>query len=194
MMSDMPDKAKVGSVVLRRVPETKAPEHYLWKRLLEREWAGEWGTLAKFTGYRFKIGLDPAFVEELPQYKKGQLHWYEWIICENGGFISLYNDKNHIGKLWTTPQMGEKVLAEVKEAKLYLTSDERLAWVVHFPLDKIVKVCEVAGARRARQGRPMTDEQKEIARERLNRVRPVPSSREVATPGLKPIEGAETLL
>lgn len=170
-MSVMPDKAKVGNVILRKVPEGKAPEHYLWKRVLEREWAGEW-TVAKLTGYRYRIGLDPAFVEELPEYKKSQLHWYEWIICENGGFISLYDEKNRIGSIWTTEAMGEKVLAGVKEAKLYLTSDERLALVIHFPLDRIVEVCELAGARRARQGRRMTDEQKAIAGERLKRVRP----------------------
>lgn len=162
-MSDMPDKAKVGNIVLRRVPEGKAPEHYLWKRSLEREWAGDWGTLAKLTSYRYRIGLDPAFVLELPQFKKGQLHWYEWIMCENGGFIYLYDEKNRIGQIWTTQQTGEKVVSEVVGAKLYLTSDERLAWVVHFPLDNIVEVSEVARARRARR---ISEAQKAQLRER----------------------------
>jgi hypothetical protein len=53
----MPNKAKVGGVLLLRVPEGKTPEHYLWKRVFEKEWAGEW-TLAKLTGYRYKVGLD----------------------------------------------------------------------------------------------------------------------------------------
>ena len=43
-------KAKVGGVVLGRVPEGKTPEHYQGKRVLEKEWAGEWGNLAKLTG------------------------------------------------------------------------------------------------------------------------------------------------
>jgi hypothetical protein len=148
----IPKTAKVGAVVLHRVPEGKAPEHYLWKKALEREWAGDWGTLARLTDYRYRIGLDPSFVEELPQFKKGQLHWYEWILCDNGGFISLYDDKNRIGKLWTTAQTAEKVLGGGVGAYLYLTSDERLSHVLHFPLDRIVEVCELAGARRRHKG------------------------------------------
>ena len=158
----MPEKAKVGAVALVKVPEGKAPEHYLSKRLLEKEWAGEWGTLAKFTGYRYRIGLDPSFIEERPEFKKGNLHLYEWILCENGGVISLYSSEDRIGEIWTTQQMGEKVLREVAGAKLYLTSDERLAMVIHFPLDKIIEVCELAGARRARR---MSEEQKSRMRE-----------------------------
>ena len=37
-------------------------------------------------------------------------------------------------------------------AYLHLTSDERLSHVLHFPLDKIVEVCELAGARRQHKG------------------------------------------
>jgi len=192
-MSSMPDKAKVGSVVLRKVPEGRAPEHYQWKRSLEREWAGEWGTLAKLTGYRFKIGLDPAFVAELPQYKKGELHWYEWILCENGGFIYLYDAENRIGKIWTTSSRAERILAAGVGAKLYTTSDERLSHVLQFPLDNIIQVCELAGARRARQGRPMTDEQKEAARERLIKIRSAIPPK-AAPPSLKPPEEPEPLV
>lgn len=159
----MPDKAKVGAVALVKVPEGKTPEHYLSKRLLEKEWAGEWGTLARFTGYRYRMGLDPSFVEERPEFRKGNLHLYEWILCENGGIISLYSEEALIGEISTTQQMGEKVLREVAGAKLYLTSDERLAMVIHFPLDKIIEVCDLAGARRARR---MSEEQKSRMRER----------------------------
>jgi hypothetical protein len=158
----MSGKAKVGAIALVKVPEGKTPEHYLSKRLLEKEWAGELGTLAKFTGYRYRIGLDPSFIEERPEFKKGNLHLYEWILCENGGVISLYSSEDRIGEIWTTQQMGEKVLREVAGAKLYLTSDERLAMVIHFPLDKIIEVCELAGARRARR---MSEEQKSRMRE-----------------------------
>jgi len=169
-MSIMPNKGKVGNVILRKIPEGRAPEHYLWKRSLEREWAGEW-TLAKLTGYRYKVGLDPSFVEERPEFKRGQLHWYEWILCENGGFISLYDEINRIGQIWTTSSMAERILGAGVGAKLYTTSDERLSHVLRFPLDNIIQICELAGARRARQGRLMTEEQKEAARERLIKIR-----------------------
>jgi len=42
----------------RRVPEGKTPEQYQGKRVLEKEWAGEWGPLGKLTGYRDKVGLE----------------------------------------------------------------------------------------------------------------------------------------
>jgi len=149
-MSSLPNKAKVGGVVLQRVPEGRGPECYLWKRVLEREWAGEWGTLARLTGYRYKLGLDPAFVVELPQFKKGQIHWFEWVLCDNGGIISLYDEENRIGKVWTTQGRAEKILAADLGAYLFLTSDERLSHELHFPLENILQICELAGARRAR--------------------------------------------
>lgn len=166
-MSTMPNLAKVGNIVLRKVPEGKAPEHYLWKKALEREWAGPWGTLAQLTGYRYRIGLDPSFVEELPQFKKGQIHWYEWIICENGGFLYLYDEKIRIGALWTTSQMAEKVLGAGVGSSLYMTSDERLSHVLHFPLDNLILVCELVGARRATR---VSEAQKAKLRERGLRV------------------------
>jgi len=164
----MPDEAKVGGVVLRKVPEGKTPEHYQWKRVLEKEWAGEWGTLARLTGYRYKVGLDPSFVEELPQYKKGQLHWYEWILCENGGIIYLFDDKNMICRLLTTKQTAEKVLAAGVGAAIYLTQDDRLSHELHFPAGKLMEVCELAGARRQRK---LSEEAKKKLSERLKDYR-----------------------
>jgi len=156
-MNILPDKAKVGNVILKKVQEGKAPEHYLWKKTLEREWAGEWGTLAQMTSYNFKIGLDPSFVEEGPEFKKGRINWYEWILCENGAIISLYSEKDRIGQIWTTSRTADKALGAGVGARLHLTSDERLSHVLHFPLDKIMEICELAGARRARR---MSEERK----------------------------------
>lgn len=154
---DMQNKANVGGVVLKLIPEGKTPEHYLWKKKLEREWAGEWGTLAKLTKHRYKIGLDPAFVYEQPKFKKGELHWYEWILCGNGGIIYLYDDKVKIFTLYTTTQTAAKVLAGVKEAESVLTFDEQLSTDIRFPMSVIHEVCELAGARIARKGRTLSE-------------------------------------
>jgi hypothetical protein len=162
----IPDKARVGSVLLRKVPEGKTPAHYLWKRFLEREWAGEW-TLAKLTSYRYKLGLDPSFVEELPEFKKGRIHFYEWILCENGGIIYLYSEKDMILSLLTTKQTADKVLAAGVGASIYLTQDDRLSHELHFLAAKVMEVCELAGARRARR---VSEEQKAKLRERGLRV------------------------
>lgn len=143
---------KIGSIMLKLVPENgKFPEHLTWKKALEREWAGPWGTLAGLTGYRYKMALDPAFEVELPKFKKAELHWYEWILCTNGGIIRLYDDQNRLGTIWTTQATGEKLLAEAPGAKVHLTSDERLALVIRFPLEYIHQVCELAGARKAKR-------------------------------------------
>lgn len=177
-MSTMPDRAKVGAVVLHKVPEGRTPEHYMWKRSLEREWAGEW-TLAKLTNYKFKIGLDPAFVAEAPQFKRGQLHWFEWILCSNGGIVRLYCDKDRTATIWTNKETGEKLLAKVPGAKVHLSSDERLSLEIHFSLEHIHQVCELAKARKTRR-RILNEKEKErlreMGREALarNRVSPSP--------------------
>lgn len=175
---DIPDKAKVGGVILRRVPEGKTPEHYLWKRVLEKEWAREL-TLAKLTGYRYKVGLDPSFVAELPQFKRGQLHWYEWFLCENGGIIYLFDEKKMICRLLTTKQTAEKVLAAGVGATIYLTQDDRLSHELHFPVSKLTEVCELAGARRQRK---LSEEARAKQRERLlaNPIAPCRSRVETA--------------
>jgi hypothetical protein len=97
------------------------------------------------------MGMDVSFGFELPKFKKGQLHWYEWILCANGGIISLHSEKNRLCKLFTTKATGEKVLAGVAEARVGGTSDEHLHYEIQFSLEHIHQVCELAGARRARR-------------------------------------------
>jgi hypothetical protein len=146
----MENPVKIGNVLLKHVPEGKTPEHLTWKKALEKEWAGEWGTLAKLTDYRYKMGLDVSFADELAKFKKGQLHWYERILCANGGIIFLHCEKKRLCKLFTTKATGEKVLAGVADARVGGTSDERLYFEIRFPLEHIHQVCELAGARRSR--------------------------------------------
>ena len=176
---ELPDKANIGGIFLKKVVDGKTPEHYAWKKKLEREWAGEWGTLAKSTKYRYRIGLDPAFVVEQPQFKKGELHWYEWILCGNGGFIYLYDDVAKILTLATTTQTAAKVLGGVTEASLAHEFDERLSREIRFPLSVIHEVCELAGARRARTLSPET---KAKLAERLKGFRFKPSGCAVESP------------
>jgi len=157
-MDSLPDKANVGGIVLRMIPEGKAPAHCLWKKILEKDWAGPF-TIAKLTGYRYRMGLDPAFIFEQPEFKKGKLHHYEWILCENGGIIHLYDGAEKSFSLLTTTQTAAKVLAGVKETELALATDDRLGKEIRFPAEVMEQVCELAGARIARKGRPLTPEQ-----------------------------------
>ena len=176
---ELPDKANIGGIFLKKVVDGKTPEHYAWKKKLEREWAGDWGTLAKLTKYRYKIGQDPAFVVEQTQFKKGELHWYEWILCGNGGFIYLYDDVDKIFTLSTTTQTAAKVMDGVQEAELVLELDERLSREIRFPLSVIHKVCELAGARRART---LSADAKAKLSERMKGYRFKPAGHAVESP------------
>ena len=177
-MEGTPITANVGGVLLKKVLDGTTPEHYVWKKKLEREWSGEW-TVAKLTKYRYRIGLDPAFVVEGPEFKKGALHWYEWILCGNGGYIYLHDKVEKSFSLVTTTQTAAKVLAGVKEAKQSLETDERLGKEIRFPLSVIHKVCELAGARRART---LSPEAKEKLAERVKGYRFKPSGCAVESP------------
>jgi hypothetical protein len=131
-MSSMPDTARVGRFVLRKAPDGKAPEHYIWKKSLEQDWAENW-TLARLINYRYRIGLDPSFVEELDEVKKGQLHKYEWLLCENGGIIFLYSEDPLIFRLLTNKQTAKKILQAGVGATLHLTQEDHFSHEVHFP-------------------------------------------------------------
>lgn len=159
MTDSLPDKVNVGGVFLKLVPDGKTPEHYQWKKVLEKDWAGPF-TIAKLTNYKYRIGLDPAFVCELPEYKKGELHHYERILCENGGIILLYDEKEMIFHALTTTQTAAKVLAGVKEASMAIELNERLSTEIRFPAAVLEQVCELAGARIARKGRTLSEEEK----------------------------------
>ena len=180
-MSSMPDKGHIGRFVLTKVQESKTPEHYLWKQCLEQDWAGEW-TLAKLTGYKYRIGLDPSFVEELDEVKKGQLHKAEWVLCENGGIVFLYSEEPLVFRLLTTKRTAEKVLVAGVGASIYQTQEDHLSHEVHFPGAQLMVVCKLAKARRVKPARPMHQQQKVAAKAHLNKVRPTPSGKAVNSP------------
>lgn len=145
-------EVKIGNVKLQLVPENERyPQHLTWKRALEREWAGDWGTLASLTGYAYKMALDPSFFYERPKFRKGEIQYYEWILCRNGGVISLYDAEARLGKVWTSKALGEKILVAIPGTRVFRTSDEFLYYDIIFPLEHIHQVCELAGARKARR-------------------------------------------
>lgn len=157
---------KIGAVKLLLVPEDgKSPEHLTWKKVFEREWAGEWGTLAKLTDYCYKMALDPSFYYERPEYRTGKLHYYEWILCHNSGLIYLYSQEKRLGLVWTSKTLGEKILKEVPGARVFRTSDEYLYYEIMFSLEHIHQVCKLAGARRSRRGKRVSEEAKERLRQ-----------------------------
>jgi hypothetical protein len=171
-------QVKIGAVKLKLVPEDgRYPEHLTWKQALERDWAGPWGTLARLTAYRFHLALDPSFYYERPEYRRGQLHHYEWILCRNGGLISLYSSQRQLGQVWTSKALGEKILTAVPGARVFRTSEEFLYCEIHFPLDQIHQVCQLAGARRSRKRKAVSEAEKERLRQiGFGSARPLPAT------------------
>jgi hypothetical protein len=114
--------------------------------------------IAELTGNRYEIILDPAWRIEKAKFKSGNKHWYEWIPCKNGGFISLYSEDEMVFKLTTKKQTGKKVLREVKEARLWVEFHDEMDII--FPLKVIHQVAILAKAKRRRGRRALTPEGK----------------------------------
>jgi hypothetical protein len=116
-------------------------------------------SIAELTDKLYEITLDPAWRIEKAKFKSGNRHWYEWIPCKNGGFISLYNEDEMVSKLTTKKQTGKKVLREVKEAQLWVEFHDEMD--ILFPLKEIHKVAFLAKAKRGRGRKALSPEEKQ---------------------------------
>jgi hypothetical protein len=116
-------------------------------------------SIAEITDKRYEITLDPAWRIEKAKFKSGSKHWYEWIPCKNGGFISLYSEDEMVFKLTTKKRTGEKVLREVKEARLWVEFHDEMD--ILFPLKEIHRVARLAKAKRRRGRKALSPEGKE---------------------------------
>jgi hypothetical protein len=116
-------------------------------------------SIAEMTDNRYEIALDPAWRIEKAKFKSGNKHWYEWIVCKNGGFISLYSEDEMMFKLTTKKRTGEKVLREVKEAKLWIEFHDEVE--ILFPLKEIHQVARLAKAKRRRGRKALSPEGKQ---------------------------------
>jgi hypothetical protein len=116
-------------------------------------------SIAELTDKRYEITLDPAWKIEKAKFKSGNKHWYEWIPCKNGGFISLYSEDEMMFKLTTKKQTGKKVLREVKEARLWVEFHDQMD--ILFPLKEIHRVAILAKAKRRRGRKALSPEGKQ---------------------------------
>jgi hypothetical protein len=116
-------------------------------------------SIAELTDNRYELTLDPAWHLEKAKFKSGNKHWYEWIPCKNGGTISLYSENEMVFKLTTKKRTGEKVLREVKEAKLWIEFHDEVE--ILFPLTEIHQVAMSAKAKRRRGRRALSQEEKQ---------------------------------
>ena len=116
-------------------------------------------SIAELTDHRYEMTLDPAWRFEKAKFKAGAKHWYEWIVCKNGGIIHLYSEDEMLFKLTTKKATGKKVLQAVKEAQFVVEFHDEVE--ILFPLAVIHKVARLAKAKRKRGRKALREGEKE---------------------------------
>jgi hypothetical protein len=125
---------------------------------------------AKLTKGRYKIGLDESFHHERPQVRDPDRRWYEQILLTCGGVICLYQEQPTILFKLHTPKQRRTLSApyerfrEVPGVALDTAFADGEAELL-FPPELLMEVCEAAGARKKRRGRPLSEKQREAFRE-----------------------------
>lgn len=122
-------------------------------------------SLKKSFGKRYRIHLEESWQHEKPENKTGYEGWYEQMPTSCGGFISLYQDKPTVILQFYTPKQRPtcRKLAEQFKDIPGVSLDDRFngyETVIYFPATLFEQVAEVVGARKKRQGRPLTDAQR----------------------------------
>jgi hypothetical protein len=127
------------------------------------------GQQSLLKGHHFKVILEESFKKEKPEVRAQDCRWYEQIPTYCGGFIGLYQESPTVLQ-WYTPsrrKTARKILDAFPGSGLRLDDyyDGHEA-VLYFPQEILKEVCEMAGARKKRQGRKLTEEEKEQLAER----------------------------
>lgn len=125
-------------------------------------------------GNGYKVVLEESFKHEKSEVRSQDRRWFEQIPSCCGGFICLYSESPRLVLQWYTPskrKTARKILDTFSNKGLHLDDhfDGHEA-VLYFPLEILKEVCEMAGARKKRQGRKLTEEEKERLAERGRRA------------------------
>jgi hypothetical protein len=121
-------------------------------------------SLKKAFGKRWKIQREESWAHERPENRNGYEGWYEQVPTTCGGFIGLFQDKPTVILQFYTPKQRptcRKLSEQFKDIP-----GVRLDWfdgyetVLYFPVELFIEVAEAVGARKRRQGRPLTDAQR----------------------------------
>jgi hypothetical protein len=112
----------------------------------------------------FRHQLEESYRHERPEVRTADRRWYEQIPTYCSGFISLYQETPTVIFQFYTPsarKLCRKVLEWFPDKGLWV-DDWFDGWeaVIYFPPEILLEVCQMAGARRRRQGRPLTEDQK----------------------------------
>ena len=130
---------------------------------------GSMVVLSKFTK-RFRIVMEESFKHERPEVRSLDRRWYEIIPCrsfkagpcQEGAFIGLYSEDPPTLQLYT-PRVGnaKNIWKQIRNepgcrADFHMDGEA----VLYFPLAFLDLMAELAEARKKRQSKPLTEEQK----------------------------------
>lgn len=122
-------------------------------------------SLKKAFGKRYRIQMEESWAHEQPENKKGYEAWYEQIPTTCGGFIGLFQDKPVVILQFYTPKQRptcRKLAEKFKDTPGVRLDDgfDGYESVLYFPPELFEQVAEAVGARKKRQGRPLTEAQR----------------------------------
>lgn len=117
---------------------------------------------ASITNGRYRVVLEESWYHERSEVRSPDRRWYEQIPCKGGAFIGLYSENPTTLHLYT-PRVGnaKNIWKEIGNkpscrADFHLDGEVML----YFSPRLLDVVAELAGARRKRQGKPLTEVQK----------------------------------
>ncbi len=122
-------------------------------------------SLKKNFGKGWKVQLEQSWGGETAENRRAYEGWYEQIPCSCGGFIALHqHHPTLILEFFTSKQrITCRKLAEQFKDNPEVHLDDRFdgfETILRFPLELFTVIAEAVGARKRRQGRPLTDVQK----------------------------------
>jgi len=122
-------------------------------------------SLKEAFGKRYRIQMEESWQHEKPENKKGFEGWYEQVPTGCGGFIGLYQDKPAAILQFYTPKQRltcRKLAEQFKDTPGVRLDDWFGGYesILYFPPELFKQVAAAVGARKKRQGRPLTEAQR----------------------------------
>jgi hypothetical protein len=122
-------------------------------------------SLKKAFGKRWKIQMEESWRFETPHNRIGYEGWYEQVPTVCGGFIGLFQDEPTVILQFYTPKQRincRKLAEQFKDTPGVRLDNwfDGYETVLYFPIELFGQVAEALGARKRRQGRPLTEAQR----------------------------------
>lgn len=123
-------------------------------------------SIKKNFGKGWKIVMGESWYHEKSEGKVDFAGWYELVPTTCGGFIGLFQDKPTVILQFYTPKQRptcRRLAEQFKDIPGVRLDDwlDGYETMLYFPVELFGQVAEAVGARKKRQGRPLTDAQRD---------------------------------